>query len=159
MAKSFKTKMIRHPVLLGSVFTAIVVAFIFAMTSVVITFKAQGEQSDSRRILLQVYRSLYGYKTENGEFPNTAGKAKEFTELLELRPYVRSTEQWDGIENVNLSITSEEGHFIILLQKKLANGSIDIQVLNSKKQFCHQHDGIKNQSQNCFTSLMSASVG
>ena len=149
MTPSLKNRVIRYPFWVSVVFIVLLVLSVFVINPLIITFKAQGEQSDARRLLLQVYQSLYSYKTENGGFPDTAGKTTQLFEFQELKPYIKNSEQLKKINNTNLFVTSSEEQFKIILQKKLANRDNDIQVLNSKKQYCHKQDGVKHLTETC----------
>lgn len=106
------------------------VLLVTLLNPVILNLKAQSEQDDSKTTLLQVYRSLYSYKTENGTFPNTAGKSIQLSQLGELKPYLKNFVSLERVE-----IASNEQEFNVFLKKTLSNGENDILFLNSKKEF------------------------
>lgn len=145
---------------LSGIRTIVVISiFLATLLPTSVVFKAQGQQADSKQLLIQTYRTLYSYKTENGEFPSTAGKIKKVTEMEELKPYFKHKDQLNAKENSSLYIKSEMGQFNIILQKKLINGRFDVQAMDSNKTFCHSLDGINNRNQNCLISFKIASFG
>ncbi len=125
---------------------------IFFINSFILSILAQKEQNDSKNTLLQVYQTLYSYKIENGSFPNTYGKSYTLNEVGELNAYVKSKNKIIKMDKIDLFIISKEEKFNIILQKKLVNGNNDVQILNSKKEFCHKKDGVKHEDKDCLSA-------
>lgn len=141
-------------------FVISLVGLILFISSLLLNLKAQQEQDESRQLLLQIYQTLYSYKIENGEFPNTSTKIFPVPQLEDLKPYIKNKNNFNRIKNTQLYLVSSHDRFNIILEKKLVNGEKDVQILNSKKEFCHKHNGINHHSRNCTdTSFSTASFG
>ena len=146
-------KLTNHPqFLLFSLFSTVFVLGYLAVFFGVSAIKSEEEQDQSKKVLFQVYKTLYRYKAENGVFPDTSGKPIQISQLKELKPYFKTPEQFREMEKTEILIKSRANQFNLEVQKVLPNGGHDIQDLNSKKEFCHKLNGLKHESQDCTVS-------
>ena len=153
-----KHKAIQHFFWFCVVVVGFLVISVSAVNPLLVDMKAQGEQNQSKKVLLQVYQSMYSYKTENGEFPTTSGKMVKLSKLEELKPYIKNSNTME-FQGEELFVVSNKNKFNIVGQKTLANGGNDIQILDYKKKLCHKIDGVTHETHSCRNAVIKDSLG